>query len=117
MGIANASMLDEGTAAAEAMTLIQRVGKSKSNTFYVADDVLPQTREVLETRAKPLGIIIKPFHPAELSSITDAFGVLLQYPGVNGVVRDYKAGVEAVKGTGAMVVLSLIHISEPTRPY
>ncbi|TYQ21150.1 UNVERIFIED_ORG: glycine dehydrogenase [Zoogloea ramigera] len=106
MGIANASMLDEGTAAAEAMTLIQRVGKSKSNTFYVADDVLPQTREVIETRAKPLGITVKSFPPAELASVNDAFGVLLQYPGVNGVVRDYKAGVEAVKATGAMVVVA-----------
>ncbi|MBP1203123.1 glycine dehydrogenase [Duganella sp. 1411] len=106
MGIANASMLDEGTAAAEAMTLIQRVGKSKSNVFYVADDVLPQTREVVETRAKPLGIEVKGFHPAELSGIGEAFGVLLQYPGVNGVVRDYKAGVEAVKAKGAMVVVA-----------
>nr|WP_315398476.1 aminomethyl-transferring glycine dehydrogenase [uncultured Duganella sp.] len=106
MGIANASMLDEGTAAAEAMTLIQRVGKSKSNVFYVADDVLPQTREVVETRAKPLGIEVKGFHPAELSGVGEAFGVLLQYPGVNGVVRDYKAGVEAVKAKGAMVVVA-----------
>nr|WP_315212772.1 aminomethyl-transferring glycine dehydrogenase [uncultured Duganella sp.] len=106
MGIANASMLDEGTAAAEAMTLIQRVGKSKSNVFYVADDVLPQTREVVETRAKPLGIEVKGFHPAELSGIAEAFGVLLQYPGVNGVVRDYKADVEAVKAKGAMVVVA-----------
>ncbi|SEN12245.1 glycine dehydrogenase [Duganella sp. CF517] len=106
MGIANASMLDEGTAAAEAMTLIQRVGKSKSNVFYVADDVLPQTREVVETRAKPLGIEVKGFHPDELSGIGEAFGVLLQYPGVNGVVRDYKAGVEAVKAKGAMVVVA-----------
>ena len=61
MGIANASMLDEGTAAAEAMTLVQRVGKSKSNVFYVADDVLPQTREVIATRAKPLGIEVRSF--------------------------------------------------------
>lgn len=106
MGIANASMLDEGTAAAEAMTLIQRVGKSKSNVFYVADDVLPQTREVVETRAKPLGIEVKGFHPAELSGIGEAFGVLLQYPGVNGAVRDYKADVEAVKAKGAMVVVA-----------
>ncbi|MFS2002945.1 aminomethyl-transferring glycine dehydrogenase [Duganella sp. CT11-25] len=106
MGIANASMLDEGTAAAEAMTLIQRVGKSNSQVFYVADDVLPQTREVVETRAKPLNIEVKTFNPAELSSIGDAFGVLLQYPGVNGVVRDYKAGVDAVKAKGAMVVVA-----------
>ncbi|MCE3264978.1 MAG: glycine dehydrogenase, partial [Pseudoduganella sp.] len=59
MAIANSSMLDEGTAAAEAMTLIQRVGKSKSNTFYVANDVLPQTLEVVQTRAEPLGITVK----------------------------------------------------------
>ncbi|MRX09599.1 aminomethyl-transferring glycine dehydrogenase [Pseudoduganella sp. FT25W] len=104
MGIANASMLDEGTAAAEAMTLIQRVSKSKSNVFYVADDVLPQTREVIETRAKPLDITVKTFHPAELASVGECFGVLLQYPGVNGNVRDYKADVEAVKAKGAMVV-------------
>ncbi|WP_164665331.1 hypothetical protein, partial [Pseudomonas viridiflava] len=86
--------------------LIQRVGKSKSNVFYVADDVLPQTREVVETRAKPLGIEVKGFHPAELSGIGEAFGVLLQYPGVNSVVRDYKAGVEAVKAKGTMVVVA-----------
>ncbi|KQX01850.1 glycine dehydrogenase [Massilia sp. Root418] len=106
MGIANASMLDEGTAAAEAMTLIQRVGKSKSNTFYVASDVLPQTLEVVQTRALPLGITVKTFDPAELAGVTDAFGVLLQYPGVNGVVRDYRADVETVKAAGAMVVVA-----------
>ncbi|MYN28351.1 aminomethyl-transferring glycine dehydrogenase [Duganella levis] len=104
MGIANASMLDEGTAAAEAMTLIQRVSKSKSNVFYVADDVLPQTLEVIQTRAKPLDIDVKTFHPAELAGIGDCFGVLLQYPGVNGNVRDYKADVAAIKAKGAMVV-------------
>lgn len=104
MGIANASMLDEGTAAAEAMTLIQRVSKSKSNVFYVADDVLPQTLEVVQTRARPLDIDVKVFHPAELAGIGECFGVLLQYPGVNGNVRDYKADVETVKAKGAMVV-------------
>uniref|UniRef100_UPI0035B2AAA3 aminomethyl-transferring glycine dehydrogenase n=1 Tax=Pseudoduganella sp. TaxID=1880898 RepID=UPI0035B2AAA3 len=106
MAIANSSMLDEGTAAAEAMTLIQRVGKSKSNTFYVANDVLPQTLEVVQTRAEPLGITVKTFDPAELAGVTDAFGVLLQYPGVNGVVRDYRAAVETVKATGAMVIVA-----------
>ncbi|MBB3122238.1 aminomethyl-transferring glycine dehydrogenase [Pseudoduganella violacea] len=106
MSIANASMLDEGTAAAEAMTLLQRVGKSKSTTFYVANDVLPQTLEVVQTRAEPLGITVKTFDPAELAGVTDAFGVLLQYPGANGVVRDYRAGVEAVKASGALVVVA-----------
>ena len=56
MAIANASMLDEATAAAEAMTLCQRVSKSKQQTIYVADDVLPQTIDVIRTRAGPLGI-------------------------------------------------------------
>jgi len=106
MGIANASMLDEGTSAAEAMTLIQRVGKSKSKTFYVANDVLPQTLEVVQTRAEPLGIVVKTFDPAELAGVTDAFGVLLQYPGVNGTVRDYRADVATVKANGAMVVVA-----------
>ncbi|WP_296001369.1 aminomethyl-transferring glycine dehydrogenase [Rugamonas sp.] len=106
MGIANSSMLDEGTAAAEAMTLIQRVGKSKSQVFYVADDVLPQSREVVETRAQPLGIEVRSFPAAELVAVGDCFGVLLQYPGVNGVVRDYAADVATIKAKGAMVVVA-----------
>ncbi|MBY0239049.1 MAG: aminomethyl-transferring glycine dehydrogenase [Burkholderiaceae bacterium] len=106
MSIANSSMLDEGTAAAEAMTLILRVGKSKSNVFYVANDVLPQTLEVVQTRATPLGIEVRTFDPAELAGVTGAFGVLLQYPGVNGVVRDYRAAVETVKAAGTMVIVA-----------
>ncbi|GGB86534.1 aminomethyl-transferring glycine dehydrogenase [Pseudoduganella buxea] len=106
MGIANASMLDEGTSAAEAMTLLMRVGKSKSKAFYVANDVLPQTLEVVQTRAEPLGIDVKTFDPAELGGVTDAFGVLLQYPGVDGAVRDYRADVAKVKAGGTMVVVA-----------
>ena len=107
MGIANSSMLDEGTAAAEAMTLIQRVGKSASHVFYVADDVLPQTREVIETRAKPIGIEVRTVAAGEVESITDAcFGVLLQYPGVNGDVRDYRAACEKLHASGAMVIVA-----------
>ncbi|MDC8759972.1 aminomethyl-transferring glycine dehydrogenase [Janthinobacterium fluminis] len=106
MGISNASMLDEGTAAAEAMTLIQRVGKSKSNVLYVADDVLPQTLEVVQTRAKPLNIEVRTFAPSELERLDSCFGALLQYPGVNGVVRDYRAGVEHLHANGAMVIVA-----------
>ncbi len=107
MGIANSSMLDEGTAAAEAMTLIQRVGKSASNVFYVADDVLPQTREVIETRAKPIGVEVRTVAAADVESLTDTcFGVLLQYPGVNGDVRDYRAACEKLHAAGAMVVVA-----------
>jgi glycine dehydrogenase len=107
MGIANASMLDEGTSAAEAMTLIQRVGKSQSKVFYVADDVLPQTREVIETRARPLGIEVRTVEAAKVAELEEScFGVLLQYPGVNGEVRDYSAACEKLHAAGAMVVVA-----------
>lgn len=103
MDIANASMLDEGTAAAEAMTLVQRVGKSNSNVFYVADDVLPQTREVIETRAKPLGIEVRTCTGNEAIE-NDCFGVLLQYPGADGAVRDYREFTAALHAKGGMVI-------------
>ncbi|MHA7682289.1 aminomethyl-transferring glycine dehydrogenase [Cupriavidus sp. PET2-C1] len=103
LDIANASMLDEGTAAAEAMTLLQRVNKHASTTFYVADDVLPQTLEVVRTRALPLGIEVK-VGPAAEAAGAHAFGVLLQYPGVNGDVADYRAIADAVHAAGGLVV-------------
>ncbi|MFK3737133.1 aminomethyl-transferring glycine dehydrogenase [Massilia sp. TN1-12] len=107
MGIANASMLDEGTAAAEAMTLIQRVGKSASKVFYVADDVLPQTLEVVQTRAKPIGVEVRTIAAADIENLTETcFGVLLQYPGVNGDVRDYRAACEKLHAAGAMIVVA-----------
>ncbi|WP_198119825.1 aminomethyl-transferring glycine dehydrogenase [Massilia rhizosphaerae] len=107
MGIANASMLDEGTAAAEAMTLIQRVGKSSSKVFYVADDVLPQTLEVVQTRAKPIGVEVRTVAAADIENLAETcFGVLLQYPGVNGDVRDYRAAVEKLHAGGSMVVVA-----------
>jgi len=103
MDIANASMLDEGTAAAEAMTLIQRVGKSNSNVFYVAHDVLPQTREIIETRAKPLGIEVRTLTANEALE-NDCFGVLLQYPSVDGEIRDYREFTTAIHTKGGMVI-------------
>ncbi|KND55940.1 Glycine dehydrogenase [decarboxylating] (glycine cleavage system P protein) [Candidatus Paraburkholderia kirkii] len=103
LAMANASLLDEATAAAEAMTLLQRIGKPKSNVFYVADDVLPQTIEVVKTRAKPAGIDVK-VGPAEDAAGANAFGVLLQYPGANGDVRDYRALAEAIHAAGGHVV-------------
>ncbi|MDR5810311.1 aminomethyl-transferring glycine dehydrogenase [Caballeronia sp. LZ019] len=105
LAMANASLLDEATAAAEAMTLLQRVGKPKSNVFYVADDVLPQTIEVVKTRAKPAGIEVK-VGPAADAASANAFGVLLQYPGANGDVRDYRALAEAIHAAGGHVVAS-----------
>ncbi|KMQ80462.1 Glycine dehydrogenase [decarboxylating] (glycine cleavage system P protein) [Candidatus Burkholderia pumila] len=103
LAMANASLLDEATAAAEAMTLLQRVGKPKSNVFYVADDVLLQTIKVVKTRAKSAGIEVK-VGPATNAADANAFGVLLQYPGANGDVRDYRALAEAIHAAGGHVV-------------
>ncbi|MCS3390469.1 aminomethyl-transferring glycine dehydrogenase [Burkholderia thailandensis] len=103
--ISNASLLDEATAAAEAMTLLQRVGKPQSNVFYVADDVLPQTLEVIKTRAKPIGIEVMS-GPAADAAAANAFGVLLQYPGANGDVRDYRALADAIHAAGGHVVVA-----------
>jgi glycine dehydrogenase len=105
MAIANASMLDEATAAAEAMTLAARVGKSKSTTFFVADDVLPQTLEVVRTRARPLGMTVVT-GPADQAGQTDCFAALFQYPGVNGQVRDLRPLTEAVHVRGALAVVA-----------
>ncbi|WP_438468453.1 aminomethyl-transferring glycine dehydrogenase [Vibrio vulnificus] len=87
MDIANASLLDEATAAAEAMTLCQRAGKSKSKVFFVADDVHPQTFEVIKTRAKYFGFDVVIGNVDALPQ-TEAFGALLQYPSTTGEVRD-----------------------------
>jgi glycine dehydrogenase len=105
MAIAGSSMLDEATAAAEAMTLALRVGKSKSTNFFVADDVLPQTLEVVQTRAAPLGINVLT-GPADAAGGADAFAVLLQYPGVNGVVRDLKPIIDAAHAKGALAIVA-----------
>lgn len=87
MEIANASLLDEATAAAEAMTLCKRAGKSKSKVFFVADDVHPQTLEVVKTRAEFIGFEVQ---VGSLESLPeqDVFGALVQYPGTTGEVRD-----------------------------
>jgi len=102
MDIANASMLDEATAAAEAMTLLHRVGGGGSTVFFVADDVFGQTLDVVRTRAAPLGIEVV-VGAAEEAADADAFGVLLQYPGGNGEVRDYRALAERVHARGGLV--------------
>ena len=106
MAIAGASMLDEATAAAEAMTLALRVGGSaKGMTFFVADDVLPQTLEVVQTRAAPLGIAVVT-GPAQAAGDVGAFAVLLQYPGVGGALHDLKPIAEAVHAKGGVVIVA-----------
>jgi glycine dehydrogenase len=114
--IANASMLDEGTAAAEAMTLSRRVSKSKSNRFYIDSDCLPQTIDIIDTRAKPLGIEVVIGNPQDCDG--DVFGMLLQYPGVSGDIQDHRetiAKVQAQKGIVVMAadILSLVLLESP----
>ena len=102
MEIANASLLDEATAAAEAMTLAKRSGKSKSNVFFVSSNVHPQTLEVLRTRAGGLGIDLLVGDDADAAD-ADCFGVLLQYPDTFGRFHDYKALADAVHARGGVV--------------
>ncbi|MCQ4167577.1 aminomethyl-transferring glycine dehydrogenase [Tahibacter harae] len=105
MEIANASLLDEGTAAAEAMTLAKRSSKSKSNTFFVSSGVHPQTLELLRTRAEPLGLQLHIGDDAEAAGV-DAFGVLLQYPNTFGQINDYAALAAAVHARGGLVAVA-----------
>ncbi|GGN50425.1 glycine dehydrogenase [Actinoplanes campanulatus] len=107
MTTANASMLDEATAVAEAMTLARRASKTKSNVYAVDADTFPQTLSVLRTRAEPLGIVI---HLVDLDGGAelpeDCFGLHLQYPGASGKVRDHAALVEAAHAKGALVTVA-----------
>ena len=105
MEIANASLLDEATAAAEAMTLAKRSAKSKSNVFFVSNGVHPQTVAVLKTRAEPMGIELV-FGDDAAAASTDSFGALLQYPDTFGNVRDYKAVADAVHARGGLVAVA-----------
>jgi glycine dehydrogenase len=116
MEMSNSSMLDEGTAAAEAMALCQRMSKSKSSRFFVDSDCLPQTIEVIKTRAEPMGIEVEVADPASFSG--EAFGILLQYPGASGEVRDYReiiGKVQEQKGLAVMAadILSLVLLESP----
>ncbi|MBT8198681.1 MAG: glycine dehydrogenase (aminomethyl-transferring), partial [Acidimicrobiia bacterium] len=105
MAIANASMLDEGTAAAEAMTMLRRVSKLDGSTFFVADDIHPQTLAVIQTRAEPLGIDVV------VGSATDdlpdgTFGAVIQYPGTSGEIPDLGAFIDRVHDAGGLVCVA-----------
>ncbi|MFD5753423.1 aminomethyl-transferring glycine dehydrogenase [Streptomyces sp. NPDC127033] len=105
-----ASLLDESTAAAEAMALSRRVGKVKGGVFLVDADTLPQTIEVIRTRAEPTGVEIVVTDlgegiPAEAAE-RGVFGVLLQYPGASGAVRDIRTVVERAHDLGAVVTVA-----------
>jgi len=118
MELANSSLLDEGTAAAEAMTLMKRVGKNKNDTLFVAADCHPQTIAIIETRARPLGYQVVVGDPASDLKAEDVFGVVLQYPATDGSVIDHRALVEQVHEAGALVTvcadpLSLVLLTPP----
>ncbi|MEV5593863.1 aminomethyl-transferring glycine dehydrogenase [Streptomyces sp. NPDC052496] len=105
-----ASLLDEGTAAAEAMALARRVGKVKQGVFLVDADCLPQTIAVIETRAEPTGVEVVVADlsegiPAEVAE-RGVFGVLLQYPGASGAVRNPRAVIEQAHDLGAIVTVA-----------
>ncbi|MDQ2721828.1 MAG: aminomethyl-transferring glycine dehydrogenase [Actinomycetota bacterium] len=107
MELANSSMLDEASAAAEAMTLLRRAGKSRSPRFVVDADVLPQTRAVLATRAEPLGIeLVEADLTAGELPDGEFFGVLAQLPGASGRVVDHTAMITAAHERGALVAVA-----------
>ncbi len=119
MELANASMLDEGTAAAEAMTLLQRVNKkNRSQTFIVAEDCHPQTIAVVRTRASALDIDVVVGRPEELLGSTDAFGALLQYPGTYGDIHDIEPLIATAHEAQTLVtvaadIMSLLLLKSP----
>jgi glycine dehydrogenase len=104
--VAGASLLDEATAAAESMTLLRRAGKARSARFVVDADTLPQTVEVLRTRAEPLGIELVVADLGDGLPDGELFGALLSYPGASGAVRDPSALIEEVHGRGGLVAVA-----------
>jgi len=120
MPIANASLLDEATAVAEAVHMAHAVAKAKSDVVAVATDLHPQSRAVLATRAGPLGYRLVDVAPGDIDAIRAAkpFAVVLQYPGTTGAIRDLRLEIAAAKEAGALAVvaadpLSLVLLTPP----
>ena len=106
--IANASLLDEATAAAESMTLAHRVGKSKSQRFFIDQNCFPQTISVVTARAKPIGIEVMIGDPQQLNDLKEDtyFGALLQYPGNDGAVIDFSQEIVSMHGQNGLVIMA-----------
>ncbi|MBD2431460.1 MULTISPECIES: aminomethyl-transferring glycine dehydrogenase [Fischerella] len=104
--IANASLLDEATAAAEAMSMSYGICKNKANAFFVSQECHPQTIDVLQTRAKPLGIKIIISDHESFDFSEPIFGAILQYPASDGTIYDYRAFVEKAHAVGALVTVA-----------
>ena len=106
MELANASLLDEATAAAEAMAMAHRLSKSKSDTFFVDADCHPQTIAVVRTRARYLGLEVVEGDPFEDLKPEAVFGALFQYPGSTGEVRDFEKPIDALHKADALAVVA-----------
>ncbi len=105
MEVANASLLDEATAAAEAVAMAHGLARAKTNIIAVAHDVHPQTRAVIATRAWPLGWQIQDFAPGDTSGFKGAFAAVFNYPGSTGAVRDLTAEIAAAHEAGALAIV------------
>ncbi len=104
--VANASLLDEATAAAEAMAMARRVSRSRSDVYFVDRNCHPQTISVIRTRARPTGIRIVVGDPLEDLAASDCFGAVFQYPGTDGEVRDFSDAIEQLHGSGGIAVVA-----------
>ncbi|MFT5258572.1 MAG: glycine dehydrogenase [Saprospiraceae bacterium] len=105
MEIANASMLDEATAAAEAMTMSKRLSKNKSMVYFVDSDAHPQTIAVMQTRAEPMGIEIILGNPKTDLVDQDVYGAFIQYPASTGIIHDYSEEIAAVQAAKGLVTM------------
>jgi len=107
MEIANASLLDEATAAAEAMFMVNSLkGKNNGNKFFVGSDVYPQTLDLLKTRSEPIGVELVVGNPADFTPSEEYFGVVLQYPNKFGQINDYRAFAEKCHASGIFVCVA-----------
>jgi glycine dehydrogenase len=106
LDVANASLLDEATAAAEAMALAERAARAKTKSFFVDHDVHPQTLAVLRTRAEPLGWSLIVGDPESDLAKADVFGALLQYPGSSGAVRDLRPAIALLREKAALAIVA-----------
>src|SRR6516225_9176142 len=106
LDVANASLLDEATAAAEAMALAERATQTKTRSFFVDAEVHPQTLAVLRTRADPLGWKLIVGDPLKDLDRSEVFGALLQYPGTSGAVRDLRPAIAALHAKGALAIVA-----------
>src|SRR6202795_2693370 len=106
LDVANASLLDEATAAAEAMALAERAAQARTNSFFVDAEVHPQTLAVLRTRAEPLGWNLIVGNPLTDLDKANVFGALLQYPGTSGAVRDFRPAIASLRAKGAIAVVA-----------